>query len=258
MLHQQLWSLFLRLHRANLSSQAGRASCQLLAQNIISTQAQIQARCAVCGSLSTSETQLFNAAIVLLFDLLSSCKHKDADRSSDQLRRLVTRDEFREAIELLGTLIDVEGPPSLQDPQSERVKDSAQRSVIALEALMKVEEEESGDNEESNGASSTGNRLGRQELESESSEKKSLKNKVMETLEALQENPKNAAAARVQAISRSFSTLDMSMPLPTATDGFQDLAVLPVLSNDPSCDLWEFLDFSPPPQSPTEDGFLFG
>lgn len=41
MLHQQLWSLFLRIHRASLSSQDGRTSCQLLAQNIISTQAQI-------------------------------------------------------------------------------------------------------------------------------------------------------------------------------------------------------------------------
>lgn len=30
MLHQQLWSLFLRLHRASLLSQDGRTSCQLL------------------------------------------------------------------------------------------------------------------------------------------------------------------------------------------------------------------------------------
>ena len=253
MLHQQLWSLFLRLHRAKLSSQDGRASCQLLAQNIISTQAQIQARCAVCGSLSTSETQLFNAAIVLLVDLLFSSKHKDADRSSARLSRLMMRDKIREAIELLRTRSDAEGSLSPQDPQSERVDASVHRSVIVLEALMKLEEEESGNNEESNGASSTGNRLGGQEVKTDGSARKSLKNKVMDILKSLQENAKNEAAAMEQANLNSFSTLDISMPLPTALDGFQDLDVLPVLSNDPSYNFWQFLDFSPPPQSPTEN-----
>jgi hypothetical protein len=256
MLHQQLWSLFLRLHRASLSSQDGRTSCQLLAQNIIITQAQIQARCAVCGSLSTSETQLFNAAIVLLIDLLFSSKHNDADRSSAQLRRLMTRDKIWEAIELLRTRSDAEGSLSPQNPQSGRVKVSAQRSVIALEALMKLEEEGSGTNEESNGANSTGNRLGGQGVKSDNSARKLIKNKVMEILEALQGDAKNAAAAMERASSNSFSTLDMSMHFSTATDGFQDLDVLPVLTNDPSCDFWQFLDFAPtpPPQFSTENG----
>ena len=254
MLHQQLWSIFLRLHRASLSSQDGRVFCQLLAQNIISTQAQIQTQCAVCGSLSTSETQLFNAAIVLLIDLLLSSKHKDADLLSAQLSRLMTRDKIREAIELLRTRSDAEGSLSPQDPQSERVKASVQRSVITLEALMKLEEEESGNNEESNGANSIGNRLGGQEVKSDSSARKSLRNKVMDILEALQGNAKNAAAAMEQASSNSFSTLDMSIPLPTATDGFQDLDVLPMLSNDPSYNFWQFLDFAPPPQYPTDNG----
>ena len=253
MLQQQLWSLFLRLHRASVSSQDGRAFCQLLAQNIISTQAQIQARCAVCGSLSTSETQLFNAAIVLLIDLLFSSKHKDADGSSAHLSRLMTRDKIREAIELLRTQSDGEGSPSPQNPQSERVKASAQRSFIALEALMKLEEEESGNNGESNGANSTGNRLGG--VKSDGSARKSLNNKVMDILEALQGNAKNAAAAMEQASLNSFLALDMSMPFPTATDGFQDIDVLPVLSNDPSCEFWQLLDFSYP-QSPTEHGFF--
>ena len=247
MLHQQLWSLFLRLHRASLSFQDGRASCQLLAQNIISTQAQIQARCAVCGSLSTSETQWFNAAIVLLIDLLFSSKHKDANRSSAQLSRLMTRDKIREAIELLRTRSDAEGLPSPQYPQSERVKASAQRSVIALEALMKLEEEESGNNEEGDGANSTGNRLGGQGVKSDSNARKSLKNKIMDILQALQGNAKNAAAAMEQTSLNLFSAPDISMPLPTATDGFQDLDVLPVLSNDPSCNFWQFLDFAPLP-----------
>jgi hypothetical protein len=109
MLHQQLWSLLLRLHQANLSSPIGRASCQLLAQNIIGTQAQIQARCAVCGTLSTSETQIFNAAVVLLLDLLFSSKKADADSASADLSRLMSRDKIREAIELLRTKSITEG-----------------------------------------------------------------------------------------------------------------------------------------------------
>jgi hypothetical protein len=230
MLHQQLWSLLLRLHRASLSSPDGRASCQLLAQNIISTQAQIQGRCAVCGYLSTSETQLFNAAVVLLIDLLFSSKHKDGDRSSAQLSRLMTRDKIREAIELLRTRSDVESP---RDLQSERVKASA------LEALMKLEEEESSTDEESMEA---------QGLRSASTARRSLKNKVIDVLESLQGNAKNGAAG-----FNLFSAPDMSAPLPTATEGFQDLDVLPVLSNDARCDFWQFLDFDPP-QSPTQNG----
>ena len=256
MLHQQLWSLFLRLHRASLSSQNGRTSCQLLAQNIISTQAHIQSRCAVCGSLSTSETQLFNAAIVLLIDLLFSSKHKDADRSSAQLSRLMTRDKIREAIELLRTQSDAGDPPSLQDPQSERVEASARRSVFALEALMRLEEEEPGNNEEGNRTNSAGNRLGGQAVKADSSARKSLKSKVMDILDALQQNSKPTAAAMEQANLNSLSALDESMPSPNLADGFQDLDVLPLLSNDPSYNFWQFVDLDPPPQSPTENGIF--
>ncbi|KAI4264512.1 MAG: hypothetical protein L6R42_000377 [Xanthoria sp. 1 TBL-2021] len=254
MLHQQLWSLFLRLHRASLASQDGRASCQLLAQNIISNQAHIQARCAVCGSLSTGDTQLFNAAIVLLVDLLLTSKHEDADRSSAQLRRLMIRDKVREAIELLRTQSDAKGSPSIEDPQSEQVKASAQRSVIVLEALMKLEEEESDSDVDSNGAVSTVNSSRRQGVEPHGSARKSLKSKVLDILEALRRNVENAATPMEQASPNWFPALDMSMPLTTATDGFLDLDVLPVLSNDPSWDFWQFLDFPPPPQSSTEDG----
>ena len=256
MLHQQLWGLFLRLHRRSLSSQNGRAFCQLLAQNIISTQAQIQARCAVCGSLSTSETQLVNAAIVLIVDLLFSSKHNKADPSNVQLRRLMTRDKIREAIELLRTRSGIEDIPTPQNPQADRIKASAQRSVIALEALMKLEEEDSGDDQNTGGANSTKDRVEGQEVCSGSSARQPLKNKVMDIMKALQEDAKNAAAATEQAGSNSFTDLDMSMPLPTVTDGFQDLDVLPVLSNDPNNNFWEFLNFTPPPQSPTENGFF--
>ena len=254
MLHQQLWGLFLRLHRGSLSSQNGRAFCQLLAQNIISTQAQIQARCAVCGSLSTSETQLVNAAIVLIVDLLFSSKHNDADPSSVQLRRLMTRDKIREAIELLRTRSGAEGFPTPRNPQTDRTKASAQRSVIALEALMKLEEEESGDDQNTSGANSTENRVGRQEVSSGSSARQPLKNKVMDIMEALQEDAKKAPVVMEQAGLNSSTDLDMSMPLPTVSDGFQDLDLLPVLSNDPNYNFWEFFNFTPPPQSPIENG----
>ncbi|KAL8835901.1 MAG: hypothetical protein Q9170_003128 [Blastenia crenularia] len=250
MLHQQLWSLFLRLHRANLSSQDGRASCQLLAQNIISNHAQIRARCSVCGALSTAKTQLFNAATVLLVDLLFSSKNKEEDRSSAQLSRLMTKDKIREAIELLRTQSGAEGSPSPQDPQWEqRVKTSAQRSVVVLEALMKLEEEESGKDEQTNGIAITGTRPGSQD----GTPRKSPKTKVMDLLEALQGNGKNAAAPVEQPNFNSFPAFDMSMSLPNTNEGFQDLDVLPVLSNDPSSNFWQWLDY---PLQPQANGFF--
>ena len=251
MLHQQLWSLLLRLHRANLSSSDGRTSCLQLARNIISTQAQIQVRCAVCGSLSTSETQLFNAGIVLLVDLLFSSEYQGADCSNAHLSRLMTRDNIREAIELLQGRSGAEGSSFPLDPLLERGKASAQRSIIALEALMKLEEAEFGSDVGSNGVNSTNTGLEGQVARSDSSA--TLRKKVTDILEALQENLKTAAIAREHASSTSFIDPEMLMPLPTIDDGFQDLDVLPVLSNDPSCDLWQFLDFTPY-RSPSEFG----
>lgn len=254
MLHQQLWSLFLRAHRASLSYQDGRASCQLLAQNIISSQAQIQARCAVCGSLSTSKTQLFNAAITLLVNLLLSSEHKDADRSSAQLTRLMTRDKIREAVELLRTQSDVKCSPTPQYPRSERVEAPTQRSIIIVEALMKLEEEQSGINEEKPRATSIGNGFEGQEERSKSNTRESLKDRVIGILETLGGNAPNAAAATEQASLNAFPASDMFMPSPIATDGFQDLDVLPLLSNDPSFNFWQFLDFDAPSQSRAENG----
>ncbi|KAJ5664632.1 hypothetical protein N7462_011445 [Penicillium macrosclerotiorum] len=120
MLHQQLWSFLLRLHRGNLSSHMGRASCQLLAQNIISTQAQIQAR------------------VVLILGLLFDAASADVDHASAQLARLMTRDKIRESIELLRSK---NNPKTLEDPLSGGpAQGSGQRSVAVLEALMKLEE----------------------------------------------------------------------------------------------------------------------
>ncbi|GFF50529.1 hypothetical protein IFM46972_09067 [Aspergillus udagawae] len=224
MLHQQLWSLLLRMHQANLSSPIGRASCQLLAQNIIGTQTQIQARCAVCGTLSTSETQLFNAAVVLLFDLIFTPKQVDADSASAHLSRLMTRDKIREAIELLRTKSITEGEDDLH---LEQVKGSAaQRSVVVLEALMKLEEEDS-----------------------DSSAKSSLRLKVADIIKALSGRAEAATASvqEQQAPVDGFSPFDVSMPFANVADGFPDLDVLPILSNGLSPNFWQFLDFPPPP-----------
>ena len=255
MLHQQLWSLFLRLHRSNFSLEAGRASYNLMAQNIISSQAQIKKRCAVCGSLSTCETQLFNAATVLLIDLLFLSKLKETDRLNAQLSRVMTRDKIWEAIELLRTPRDAAGSPSTSAPRWERIEVSGQRSVIALEALMKLEEEESVNDEKVNGEKLAGKRPEALGTSSDCGARKTLKKKVIEILKTLQETPTDVAAAMEQAISNSFSALDASVPLPTATDGMRDLDVLPILSNEPSCDFWQFLDFASP-QSPTQMDFF--
>lgn len=258
MLHQQLWSIFLRLHRARLSSQDGQAFCQLLAQNIIGNQAHIQARCAVCGSLSTSETQLFNAAILLLVDLLCFFKHDDADSSSAQLSRLMMRDKIREAIELLRTQSDAIGSSYPHVPHPHGVKIVAQRRIAILEALMQLEEDEHTSKDEDIGANSTGNRVGRQAVKFDTIVRKTLKSKIMDILKALQENDPNAAGTLEKASLESVLFLDMSTsslstPSPATTNEFHDIDLLPLLSNDPSSDFWQYFDFA---QSPLENGFL--
>ncbi len=75
----------------------------------------------------------------------------------------------------------------------------------------------------------------------------------MDILGGFQGNGSNAAPAPEQAGSNTFHALNMSMPSPTATDGYQDSDVLPVLYKDPSYNPWQFLDFDPP-QPPTENG----
>ena len=245
MLHQQLWSLFLKIHR---NSQGGRTSCQLLAQNIINNQAQIQARCAVCGSLSSNKTQLFNAATVLLIDLLFSSQYSEKDRSSAQLNRLMTRDRIREAIELLQTQGGAERAPSPQGSNSERVTISAPRSATVLEALMKLEEEEWSNVGRIAGANSTTNNAEEQGPQSDNTARKSLKIRILHILDALQASTKGTAAPIEKSDVESFSVLDSPGPFLATTGESQDLEVLPVLFDDPNHDFWQFLEFSPPPQ----------
>ncbi|CAI7636282.1 unnamed protein product [Penicillium palitans] len=226
MLHQQLWSLLLRLHRSTLSSPMGRASCQQLAHNIINTQAQIQARCTVCGSLSTNETQLFNATVVLVLGLLFDSPSTEAERSSAQLGRLMTRDHIREAIELLRTKISPEGSSGEAIPQ-EPLQSSVSRSVVALEALMKLEED-SGDGVNRHAGSN---------------QKRPLYRQVVEILKTLN-GPTTPADLPVPRLSTPGDT-SLTLSIPVA-DGFPDLDVMPILSNSLSPNMWDFLDFQLP------------
>ncbi|OQE42208.1 hypothetical protein PENCOP_c004G00338 [Penicillium coprophilum] len=223
MLHQQLWSLLLRLHRSTLSSPMGRASCQQLAHNIINTQAQIQARCKVCSSLSANETQLFSATVVLILGLLFDSPLTEAERSSAQIGRLMTRDHIREAIELLRTKIspgryfgDTMSQELLQHPVS--------RSVIALEALMKLEEDSDG---------CVNRHVG-------SNQERPLYHQVVEILKRLNA-PATPADPPVLGLSTpGDASFGHSMPV---LDGLPDIDVMPILSNGLSPDIWDFLDF---------------
>ncbi|KAJ5263199.1 hypothetical protein N7478_010804 [Penicillium angulare] len=229
MLHQQLWSLLLRLHRSNIISPMGRAFCQQLAHNIISTQVQIQSRCAVCGSLSSNETQIFSATVVLVLGLLFSNPSTEVEQSSAQLSRLMTRDQIREAIELLRT----RGSPKINPEENVQLLHSgASRGVLALEALMKLEER-------------SGSSFNRDEGESQNH---SLYHQVVGILKTL--NGSLALSTHIPSLSTPGDTpLTFSMP---ATDEFSDLDVMPILSNGMTPDMWDLLDFYPPDD---EDNF---
>ena len=236
-LHQQLWSLFLRLHRGSLATPGGRMSCQLLAQNIISTHAQVQSRCTVCRFLTTGEAQLFNAAAVLVIGLMFSPR-SDGDCSGSQLARMMSRDKAREAIELLRTSHD-NGSPSLTHMAREK---AAQRSIHALEALMKLEEEVSGRDDMSRAADASPSGNGADV---------SLKSKVMNVLKSIQ----STAAETEHAPVESFS-FDMPTPFLMDSAGIYEPDILPGLSNDPSCSFWQFLDFDLFPEPSEKSAFL--
>ena len=252
MLHQQLWSIFLRVQLAKLLDEDGRTSCQLLAQNIISTQVQIQARCTVCTSLSTSETQLFNAAVVLLIDVLFSSE-KCTDPSSAQLNRLMSRDKVREALDLLRTQGDVDCRPSTRGLLSEPARTSRQRSITAVEALMKLEEDYFSNNEDNSGVSLPGSTLQGQAVDAESSARILTKRRIMDILGALREKDRIAAAASESADFHSSSAFEMPRHSPATAHGVQDVDVLPMLSNDPSYDLWQYLGYEAFHSYPTEE-----
>lgn len=121
---------------------------------------------------------------------------------------------------------------------------------------MKLEEQESRENEESNGVEPMGNISGGKGGGSDGRPRKLLKDKIIDILGALGGNAIDTAPATEQAGMNLLDALDMSIPSPTSTGRLQDLDVLPVLYNDPSYNIWQFLDFDPPLQPPTGNGFF--
>ncbi|PWY66012.1 hypothetical protein BO70DRAFT_346152 [Aspergillus heteromorphus CBS 117.55] len=234
MLHQQLWSLFLRIHRGNLSSQDGRISCQLLAQNIITIQVQIQSRCTVCSSLSAGDTLLFNAAAALVTDLIFSATSKENAGSGSQLAGLMSRDKVREAIELLRMRSGVDDVQLSVASDRERAK-AAHRSMNILEALMKLENEMSEHDNESRSEAVQGeapNNICN----------RSPRSRIIDVIRSFQDSTRAAVATEYPSIGSSASS-NISTPFPAVIEGLDELDVLPVISNDFDCDIWQFLDF---------------
>jgi hypothetical protein len=176
--------------------------------------------------LSTNETQLFNATVVLALGLLFDSPSIKAEQSSAQLSRLMTREHIREAIELLRAKESPDrssGDAMSQDPH----QSTAPRSVVALEALMKLEEDSYGGANRHTG----------------SNQKRFLYRQVVEILKTLN-SPTTSAESPVPRISTpADTTLTLSVPV---TDGFPDLDVIPILSNGLSPSMWDFLDFQQP------------
>ncbi|KAJ5552166.1 hypothetical protein N7494_001544 [Penicillium frequentans] len=228
MLQQQLWSLFLRLYRGKMT-RTSRATCQILAQNIISSNTQIQTRCTVCGSLSINDIQLFNAAAVLLIDLLYTTKPEGPDGTDGDLSRVIIKDKINEAVEILKSRSEPEMSQTLEEALSWGFNSSTQRSIFVLDALMKFVEDFSG---HENG-----------ELEI----REFLKSKVTGLLPTFLESSHTISPGGGLDFASSINTF-LSLTN-TPDDTFGDLDVLPMLSNDPDYDLWQFLDFTPNFQS---------
>ncbi|KAJ5986101.1 hypothetical protein N7451_010466 [Penicillium sp. IBT 35674x] len=228
MLQQQLWSLFLRLYRGKMT-RTSRATCQILAQNIISSSTQVQTRCTVCGSLSVNDIQLFNAAAVLLIDLLYTTKPEGPDGADGDLSRVIIKDKINEAVAILKSRSDPGKSQTLEEALAWGSNSSTQRSIFVLEALIKFVEDSSG--QENAG------------LET----REFLKSKVTGLLPTFLESSQTISPGSGLDFASSNNTFLSLSHIPN--DTFGDLDVLPMLSNDPDYDLWQFLDFTPNFQS---------
>ena len=246
MLHQQLWSLYLRLHRNSLSSQAGRTSCQLLAQNVISTQTHIHNRCTICGSLSSSENQLFNAAVVVLIDLLFPSTSGEKEFSSIQLQRLMKRDKIREAIELLETENNTTTLCSREPDQSDQAKISTQPSIATLEALMKLEKDEFETMESRSADPMMSNSSSNTKRKARSYTGTSIATRIKDILITAQGATKSDAATTM-GMKSSFSQSSMSTSIPPSANVelSQDPNVLPILPDYLDSNFWQYWDLPP-------------
>ncbi|KAL8992393.1 MAG: hypothetical protein Q9169_007136 [Polycauliona sp. 2 TL-2023] len=263
MIHQQIWSLFLRLHRAGLSSHEGQIGSQLLAQNIIGTQAQILARCTVCGTLSTNKGQVFNAAVLLVVDLLFNTNSTTtANRSGAQLSRLMRRSKIEEAMGLLNTAdhpaATVEGERLSAEPHSEPWEAPARKNCLILRELLKIEEEIIA-NGRTNGTNPTNRGGGKRGSNTDIDTKQSILNKIKNVLASLKDGAQDNTNGTQGSSHLSMSASEARTPAPPAPlKETHEMDVLPVLFNSESDDdMWQFLNFDPPLPAQQYEGGTF-
>ena len=252
MLHQQLWTIFLRLNRASSLSPDSLATSRLLAHSIIDSQSHMQARCVVCGSLSSNERQVLNAAIALLVSPLFPPKGQDTITPSARLNRLMIRDKVGEAMELLRARPQAPETLSSDSDQPDPSKTFSQRSVGILEAILELEEEEHTNYVQRNNASAAPTRPDDIAIATPS-----LTQMIMNTLKRFQQNSKTSSEEATSMTKRNTWQLpDTPMSIPADEHGSKDLDVLPMLSNDSGYDFWQFLDSYPLSLSSTDHGFF--
>ncbi|KAJ5239601.1 hypothetical protein N7468_004220, partial [Penicillium chermesinum] len=221
MLHQQLWSLFLRLHRGNLSSDS-RAACRLVAQNIITTYAQMRQRCTVCGSLSLGTKQLFNAAALLLLDMLFAVHSNTSQSAEVSLGEVVVKDKIKEAVGLLKMHCSEPGDTiGLQ-----RARSHNERCALVLEALLDLEKD--AEIYGSNSENRSSQLLSR------------IKRKVAEVCSDVSTGDTTAGSSESPTLSNSNITSSL---LNIDNNSWEELDVLPIASNDSDWDFWQFMNF---------------
>jgi hypothetical protein len=255
MLQQQLWGLFLRLHREDLSSPESFATCRLLAKSVIDCAGQIRTRCTVCGSLSIGDAQLFNAASIFIIDLLRLSKVDTEKDVNARMNQLMARSNIAKSLELFQERKNAATHPqncflawnSAQKPQLQRVKASTYRCIMALRALSDLEKKESEAFNESGDKNRSEEPLGNKQASS-------LRDKVRGTLESLPKTIRDEYAAR-ESSAEYPEVFSNSGILPRGADD-PDLDVLPMLTNDPNDNLWGLFDSPSSSQFPVMDGIF--
>ena len=234
MLQIQLWTLLVRLHRACPGATDLQAFTQLLAQNVISTQQHVKDRCTVCGSLSTNEEQVFYAALLLVVDLLCSPINKRKDDPGSSLGRLMVRDKINEAVDVLlhASVTDGSGVSSVDRLISGQ--ETITRQVDVLRALLSLEEDNSRDQ--------------LNPKRTEASPRSSLRERLIRSLAIVCEQGQNSGSARTECQPETAS--DLLLPTLPSLDALNDINILPLLSDAPGNEFWQYLDFSMCYESP--------
>ena len=221
MLQQQLWSVFLRLHREIVSpSHIGIGG--MIAFDLIPSYKQVQGRCSVCDSLSTNGTQLFNAAVALILDRVTvdvDGRHGFLDRKLQDTKC----ERVQEAIELLEARDHFGGPPGLET-QSRGTQSANRRAIAVLRALVKLADEG----------------LLRISEHKKKLPSSSLKGHVLRIISDLSD----LSSSTLTDHGHDSSLEGLGYQLDAMEDQLPDLDVLPMVSGDVDWDFWQFLDLT--------------